>query len=66
MTRDHVEVEAKYSVPVDVALPSFEDLAGVAWVDPPETQDLAADYYDTDDFRLARLGITLRRRERRG
>ncbi len=59
MTRDHVEVEAKYSVTAEVSVPSFDDLPGVATVDPPETQDLAADYFDTDDFRLARLGITL-------
>lgn len=57
-----MEIEAKYSVAVEAALPSFEDLAGVATVDPPVDHDLAADYFDTDDLRLARLGITLRRR----
>ncbi|RHW23423.1 CHAD domain-containing protein [Nocardioides immobilis] len=62
MGRDHVEIEAKYSVSAESALPSFEDLAGVDTVDPPVSQDLVADYFDTDDLRLARLGITLRRR----
>lgn len=62
MGSDHVEVEAKYSVAVEAALPSFDDLAGVATVDAPVHQELAADYFDTDDLRLTRLGITLRRR----
>ena len=29
----------------------------------PETEALTAEYYDTDDFRLLKAGITLRRRE---
>lgn len=62
MGRDHVEVEAKYSVAAEAALPAFDDLAGVATVDAPVHQDLVADYFDTDDLRLTRLGITLRRR----
>ena len=62
MARDHVEVGATYSVPPEMALPSLDDLAGVATVDPPVIQELLADYFDTDDLRLARLGITLRRR----
>ena len=62
MTRDYLEVEVKYSVPVGMALPSFEGLAGIATVDPPVTQELVAEYFDTDDLRLAQLGITLRRR----
>ena len=59
MARDQVEVEVKHSVPVGAALPSFDDLPGVATVDPPVTQQLVADYFDTDDLRLARLGITV-------
>lgn len=62
MGGDHLEVEAKYSVAPEAVLPDFDDLAGVAAVDPPASQDLAADYFDTEDLRLARLGITLRRR----
>jgi CHAD domain-containing protein len=62
MRHDHVEVESKYAVSAESALPSFGDLGGVATVDPPVSQDLVADYFDTEDLRLARLGITLRRR----
>ena len=62
MRHDHVEIEAKYAVSAESALPSLEDLGGVDTVDPPVSQDLVADYFDTEDLRLARLGITLRRR----
>lgn len=62
MGRDHLETEVKYSLAGEAALPCFGDLAGVATVGPPVSQELVADYFDTDDLRLARLGITLRRR----
>ena len=42
MGGDHLETEAKYTVGVGAALASFEDLAGVATVDPPVNQDLVA------------------------
>src|ERR1700723_2328951 len=38
-------------------------LPRVASVSEPELQTLTAEYYDTDDLRLLRAGITLRRRE---
>jgi CHAD domain-containing protein len=50
------ETERKYDVSADFALP---DLAGVG---EPETHELDATYYDTDDLRLARNKRTLRRR----
>ena len=57
-----MEIEAKYSVSAESAMPSFEDLEGIAAVDPPLARYLVADYFDTDDLRLVGLGITLRRR----
>ncbi len=50
------ETERKYDVSPDFALP---DLAGAG---EPETHDLDATYYDTEDLRLARNRRTLRRR----
>ena len=50
------ETERKYDVSGDFALP---DLTGLG---EPETHDLDATYYDTDDLRLARHKRTLRRR----
>jgi len=56
------EVERKYDLDADVALPDLAHLPGVARVAGPRLHDLAATYYDTDDLRLAAAGITLRRR----
>jgi CHAD domain-containing protein len=56
------ETETKYDAPADVVLPSLEQLPQVATVRGPEEQRLEAEYYDTDDLRLIRAGITLRRR----
>jgi CHAD domain-containing protein len=63
MTTEIRETEQKYEVEGDVALPSFADLPRVATVSEPELQSLTAEYYDTDDLRLLKAGITLRRRE---
>ena len=63
MTTEVRETEQKYEVEGDVALPSFAGLPRVASVSEPELQTLTAEYYDTDDLRLLRAGITLRRRE---
>src|SRR5574340_969139 len=57
------EVERKYSAAPDHALPSLSGLPGIAGEPEPELQQLSARYYDTDDFRLVRAGITLRKRE---
>src|SRR5215469_14166560 len=56
------ETETKYDAPAHAALPALEQLPAVAAVRGPEEQRLDAEYYDTDDLRLIRAGITLRQR----
>ena len=56
------ETETKHDAPAPAALPGLEQLPQVAAVRGPEEQRLEAEYYDTDDLRLIRAGITLRRR----
>jgi CHAD domain-containing protein len=63
MTTEVRETEQKYEVEAGVALPSFADLPRVATVSEPEQETLTAEYYDTDDLRLLKAGITLRRRQ---
>ena len=57
------EMELKYEAAPGAALPPLQDLPQVAAVSDPETETLIAEYYDVDDLRLLRSGITLRRRE---
>ena len=54
------EVETKFSVDDAFAMPDFSLTGGR--VEPQPVINLAATYFDTDDLRLARFGITLRRR----
>lgn len=56
------ETEAKYDAPAGAALPRLDDLPQVAGTSGPGEEQLEAEYYDTDDLRLIRAGITLRRR----
>ncbi|GAA3887638.1 CYTH and CHAD domain-containing protein [Saccharothrix violaceirubra] len=56
------ETERKYEAPDGTSLPELADLPGVAAAAGPEQQRLEAVYYDTTDLRLARAGLTLRRR----
>src|SRR4051794_31658250 len=57
------EVERKYRASRELALPDLEGrVDGVASIDGPDVLHLVATYYDTSDLRLAREGITLRRR----
>jgi CHAD domain-containing protein len=56
------ETETKYDAPAGARLPSLDQLPQVAAVSGPEQQRLEAEYYDTDDLRLLRAGITLRQR----
>jgi CHAD domain-containing protein len=56
------ETERKYDAPQGATLPDLADLPEVAAESGPEEQTLRAQYYDTDDLRLIRHGITLRRR----
>jgi len=56
------ETEAKYDAPAGASLPGLDRLPQVADISGPQEQVLEAEYYDTDDLRLIRAGITLRRR----
>lgn len=62
MAASHREVERKYAVAPGFVVPSLDGLPGVAEVGHPETVTLEAIYYDSEDLRLARNKITLRRR----
>ena len=57
-----VEVEQKYDVEDATPLPPLQDLPGVSQVDQPVDHHLEANYFDTEDLRLAARQITLRRR----
>lgn len=59
--RSSVEIERKYDVDPDVALPELTELPGVASVTTDEYM-LEAVYFDTADLRLRMAGITLRHR----
>jgi hypothetical protein len=56
------ETERKYEAPAGTALPHLDGLPAVAGTSGPEEEVLEAEYYDTDDLRLIRAGVTLRRR----
>ncbi|MFD0687877.1 CYTH and CHAD domain-containing protein [Actinomadura fibrosa] len=58
----HVEVEHKYEIDDGHALPDLRGVRGLSGVGEPERHTLLARYYDTADLRLARHGVTLRRR----
>ena len=62
MTSGHLEIETKYDVDEAFSVPDLADLPGVATVAGPEEHRLEAVYLDTDDLRLLRARITLRRR----
>lgn len=55
------EVERKYDA-AGTAVPALDHVDGVAAMSPPAEDELDAIYYDTDDLRLIRAGITLRER----
>jgi CHAD domain-containing protein len=57
-----VENEVKLQAGADFTVPDLSGLADVSSLDEPAIFELRADYYDTPDLRLARDGITLRRR----
>jgi CHAD domain-containing protein len=58
----HIEVETKYDVDMTFELPVLDGLDGVDGVDPPVEYVLEAVYHDTEDLRLLRAKVTLRRR----
>ena len=57
------ETERTYEAPPGAPLPDLDGLPGVAAESGREEQRLEARYYDTEDLRLIRGGITLRRRQ---
>jgi CHAD domain-containing protein len=59
---EHLEIERKYDVGEEAELPDLSGVPGVSSVSEPEEHELAADYFDTPDLRLAAAGVTLRRR----
>ena len=56
------EIELKLAIDGVFSLPDLTDDALIAEVRQDESQDLWATYWDTADLRLARSGVTLRRR----
>lgn len=58
----HLEVEAKFSVSESTQIPNLGEITGVDRVDRTEIHNLSAVYFDTEDLRLTRSKITLRRR----
>jgi CHAD domain-containing protein len=62
VTSGHLEVETKYDVDEGFAVPDVSGLPDVATVDEPVEHLLEAVYLDTDDLRLLRARVTLRRR----
>ena len=62
MTTTTLEVERKYDVDADCAVPLLAALPGVAAVDEPAVHELVATYFDTADLRLRAAGMTLRHR----
>src|SRR5215813_2970627 len=63
MAANSTETEIKYEAAPDVVMPSFNELPQVARTEDATDEQLDAVYFDTDDLRLIRAGITLRRRE---
>ena len=67
MTQTHREVERKLRVHALFRLPAMAGAApGVDSVEPEPAFTMRNTYYDTDDLRLFRWGVTLRRREGAG
>lgn len=62
MASREVEIERKYDVDPDTALPELHEVDGVAKVERPEAARLEATYFDTRELSLVGAGITLRRR----
>jgi CHAD domain-containing protein len=62
MSDEDREVELKLAIHGAFSLPDLTDDAAVAEVRQDASQDMWATYWDTADLRLARHGVTLRRR----
>jgi CHAD domain-containing protein len=57
-----LEIESKFDVSAEFAIPSLGGIDAVAAVGDPVELDLDATYFDTADLRLAHAGVALRRR----
>ena len=57
-----LEIESKFDVPAEFALPPLDGIGTVAAVGEPVEMRLDATYFDTADLRLAHAGTALRRR----
>ncbi len=62
MVTTATETELKYDLPDDAALPELDQLPAVSRTRRAADEQLEAEYFDTEDLRLIRAGITLRRR----
>lgn len=62
MTTTHREVERKFRVTPDFALPDLVGVGGIVRVSPQPALDMSATYHDTADLTLIRWRTTLRRR----
>lgn len=62
MVKSNVEREIKLTVPEGWRLPSLNGVAGELTTAPRPRRTLTAAYFDTEDLRLARWGITVRHR----
>ncbi|AGF72989.1 CYTH and CHAD domain-containing protein [Corynebacterium halotolerans] len=61
-TRTFLEIEAKFAVAEQATVPDLTHVTGVSAIAVTRTHHLSAIYYDTEDLRLTRSRITLRRR----
>jgi CHAD domain-containing protein len=62
MGTQHVEIERKFDVGAQFAVPDLGSVPGVASESEPEELELSATYHDTPGLRLLRSRVTLRRR----
>jgi len=59
---EHLEIETKFDVDNELAMPDLTRLPGVVEVAGPTEHQLDATYFDTADLALAAARVTLRRR----
>lgn len=59
---EHLEIELKFDVDAGASAPDLRVLPGVVGATEPETFELNATYYDTENLDLAGNRVTLRRR----
>lgn len=59
----HREVERKLKVHALFRMPDLTQVPGIGAIEPQDPISLNAVYHDTEDLRLFRWGVTLRRRE---